>query len=219
MKVFLALAIVLAMVLVAESKLTNKDRKSFLKSINKLRSQVAKGKVANNQTGANLPKASKMNQLVWSKSLEKLALKLISSCNFIFSSGMGRYKVLTGNVSTSVLLSNATTFWSEQFAKYGYSADLIFNGTKFFEYDDDGYFGMYSYAQAIWGSSSRVGCESFSCASNSTTLICAFSGVGTLEGEKIYKTGKKQKCGKGRKAIKKTRLCKAKGKKGRAIQK
>ncbi|KAI6175653.1 SCP-like protein [Aphelenchoides bicaudatus] len=220
MKVFLALVVVLAMAFIAKSQLTNKDRKSFLKSLNKLRSQVAKGKLLNNVTGKNLPKASNMYQVVWSKSLEKIATKILGDCTpFAFSPGLASYVVLTGNVSTADLLKNATTAWQEAFTKYGIIADLTYNTSAYYEYPELDFYSFTGFTQAVWAKSSKVGCASTVCNGNVTGLLCKFRSPGSVEGVKLYKTGKKQKCPKGSKAVKKTRLCKLKGKKGKAIQK
>lgn len=67
--------------------MTNKIRKQVIKEQNKCRSQVAKGKVVNGTFGTKLSKASDMFQLVYSKKLEKKALKLAKTCQISIVKG------------------------------------------------------------------------------------------------------------------------------------
>ncbi|KAI6177812.1 putative effector protein [Aphelenchoides bicaudatus] len=222
--VFLALAFYLA-VMEIQSALTNADRKAFLKEQNAIRSKVAKGKIANNGSGGNLPKASNMRQLVWSKKLEAKAAKYIAGCFYTQNAGMTMY-VTEGTAETAALLKNATTVWTNTFARYGTQADLTYNTSHVFASDAipetvyDRYYAV-AFVQSIWAKSGKVGCASAVCLNGTVSpLVCMYRAPGLIDLEKIYKTGKPgKKCPKGTKKAKKSGLCKGKGKKGKPIQK
>ncbi|KAI6171045.1 Venom allergen antigen 5-like protein [Aphelenchoides bicaudatus] len=218
---FLALLFVVVLSVLIEAKLSNKNRKGFVKAVNKYRSKIAKGKMANIANGTKLPKASNMYQLTWSKKLEKKALTLAKQCNFTAASttdGLAA-SIQNGTLKAPAALKATPKAWLAAFQKYGIP-DLVINTNDSF-YNNitsaEDYINLLSFDQSIWAKSKEVGCGAFAC-TNATYTYCLFKAFAS-SGQAIYKKGKKLKCPKGSKAVKKTRLCKVKGKKGKIIHK
>jgi hypothetical protein len=217
--VLLVVAVVLVSLAleIQSAKMTNKIRKGVLKSQNKVRSNVAKGKTANGTTGTKLPKAANIYQLSYSKKLEKKALKLAKLCSANVTAGSIIY-VGEGEAKNAAALKNASKTWASEVTTNGL-ASLTYNASN----STTG-----NFTQLIWAKSSQVGCGVAACtnvtgvsgsATSYTVVVCSYKKAGNVDGQAIYKKGKKQKCPKGSKAVKKTRLCKVKGKKGKAIHK
>ncbi|KAI6170605.1 hypothetical protein M3Y97_01104100 [Aphelenchoides bicaudatus] len=207
-KVVLVLALVVLAVVI-EAKMTNKIRKNILKQQNKVRSQVAKGKFANG-TG-KLPKASNMVQLVYSKKLEKKATKAAKLCSLNVT-GANVY-VGTGTVKPAAGFKNATATWKSELAGNTTLPSLTYSSTNSSAYRN--------LTQLIWATTKQVGCGSAACANvtgssisgAATLFVCQYKAPGNVDGKVIYKKGKPtKKCPKKTKKVKKTGLCKQKGK-------
>ncbi|KAI6171268.1 Venom allergen antigen 5-like protein [Aphelenchoides bicaudatus] len=217
----LALLFVAVLSVLIEAKLSNKVRKGFVKALNKYRSKVAKGKAPNGTSGGKLPKASNMYQVTWSKKLEKKAAKLVKLCNFTTASstsGLAAYRQ-NGTVKAAAIIKATPKGWWTAFQKYGIPS-LTFNNndTTYRNITSvEDYVHLLSFVQGIWAKSKEVGCAAATC-TNLTYNYCIFKPGGT-NGQAIYKKGKKLKCPKGSKKVKKSGLCKVKGKKGKTIHK
>ncbi|KAI6184908.1 SCP domain-containing protein [Aphelenchoides bicaudatus] len=203
--IVLLVAIVLLAV-VLEAKMSKKIRKSIVKQQNKFRSKVAKGKCANG-TGT-LPKAGNMYTLVYSKKLEKKAVKAAKLCSLNITGAT--VFVAIGTVKSAALAKDATKNWAAELSGNITLPSLTYSAVNASAYSN--------FTQLIWASSKQIGCASATCANvtgssisgSATIFVCKYKNVGNVEGTVIYKKSKKpgKNCPRKARANKKTGLCK-----------
>lgn len=125
-----------------------------MKQQNGVRSKVAKGKFVNG-TGT-LPKGSNMYKLVYSKKLEKKALKLAKACNISSTAKGAAFSLQTGTLKPAAAFKNATKTWAAEIGANSTLASLIFSSANM---------TATNFTQLIWAKTKMVGCGTAACTS------------------------------------------------------
>ncbi|EPB77845.1 SCP-like protein [Ancylostoma ceylanicum] len=165
-------------------------RMIFLDGHNKYRSEIAKGLwngVKTKDGEIYAPKAARMRKMVYDCELEQKAKKFADDCNHDIDEavkyGANTLSKYGASVNFSPDAKLATRMWFTGSRMQGPGKNLTFSEQKYPQHTT-------AFTQMIWQDTYKVGCYIKSCVDRkNTAVVCMYSPVGNILGQKIYEEG------------------------------